>query len=82
MISNIITTSTTTIKIYSNTDKTINPSQNLLNNNQSNGFIAIKVWSKYNTNKYIKHFQNRKEAADGYQSQCKNCQNNKLKNID
>ena len=76
---NNITSSTTTINIYNNTDKTINPNTEQINKNQQNVDIPTKVCSKCNTSKYITEFNKRKEAFNGYRGQCKNCEINQLK---
>ena len=78
MTTNYIT-NTGTINIYNNTEQIINQNPELLDNNSSNVHIPIKVCSKCNTSKYITEFNKRKEAPDGYRGQCKNCQNNRLK---
>ena len=71
-----ITTSMGTININNNTEQTINPNTELLNNNPQNVYIPTKVCSTCHTIKYITEFQKRKEAPDGYRSQCKNCLHN------
>ena len=50
---NNITTSTTNINIYNNSDNTINPNSELLNHNSRNICILTKVCKTCRTIKYI-----------------------------
>ena len=73
-----ITTSTGSININNNTDKTINSNSNPeLLNNQSNVYIPTKVCNACRTIKNITEFNKRKGGRDGYQSRCKNCIDNR-----
>ena len=61
-----ITTSTGDININYNTDQTINPNPELLNNNPSNVYIPIKVCKTCRTIKYITEFYKDKFRYDEY----------------
>ena len=66
-----ITTSSTTININNNPDKTINPNTELLNNNQPNVSISTKVCKTCRTIKYITDFYKDKSRYNGYAYICK-----------
>ena len=66
-----ITTSTGAININNNSDKTINP----------NTYTPTKACNKCRTIKQLTEFYKNKTKHDGYQSQCKICENKAKKNI-
>ena len=76
-----ITSSTGTININNNTEQTINPNQELLNNNSSNVYIPTKVCNTCRIIKYVTEFYKYKSKKDGYHFQCKTCNDNRKKNI-
>ena len=73
---NNITTSTAIINNYNNTEQTINPNQEQLDNNLKNAHIPTKVCNRCLQIKYITEFYKEKRTNDGYRNQCKNCRNN------
>ena len=68
-----ITTSTGAININNNTDQTINPNPELLNNKPSNVYIPTKVCKTCRTIKYITEFYKDKSRYDGYSYICTTC---------
>ena len=56
MTTNNITTSTVTINNYNNTEQTINPNTELLNNKTPNVYIPIKICITCRTIKYVTEF--------------------------
>ena len=76
MATNNITTTTATINIYNNTDKTINPNKEPLYNNLPNIYIPTKVCNACRIIKQLIEFYKCKTTHDGYRSQCKNCCDN------
>ena len=66
-------TNTDTINIYNNTDQTINPNPELLNNNPSIVYISTKVCKTCRTIKHITEFYKDKSRYDGYTYICKIC---------
>ena len=63
---NNITTSTTTINIYNNSDQIINP----------NTYIPTKACNRCRIIKQLTEFSKHKQSRDGYLNKCKDCADN------